>query len=282
MFCTRTPEQLASSAVYEKIEKNRMLLQTCKNLMKQTKDDAGCPHIHLLSVHRMLSDILLNSALTLCGTYLLATQNFRQDGDQVAYKRALFTHHGKLYHGDIDYHCTCHTRARTRGGGGYTLQTSTFLDRCSTAVSRAYNIHSYVEVPTQGNQEPNISPLADLIDRMVGTISVLYTPLIIPPDIVDSTKPAANCRVCSRDAVIRGTMTLSGQEDVCSCATSVYKGTNSDGGTHTPLVKARRILFDTTQRSMCMQMPLCDCTLHREAFVSTVTRLTRALTGETQ
>lgn len=248
--------------------------------MEQNNDSTDFLQIHVLSIQRMLSDILLTSALTLCETYILATQKFRQNRDHVAYKRSLFAHDGKLHHADIDYHCACHgTRLEE---SRCAIRTSTFIDRCALAASHAYNIHSYVDASRQENSGPNTFPLTDLIHRMMQSISVLYTPLILPPDIVDNTKPAANCRVCSKNTIIRGTMALSGQEAVCSCTTSVYRGTNADGGRHASLTVARHILFDTTQRSMCIQAPMCECRIHNDAFVSIVTQLVHALTGETR
>jgi hypothetical protein len=228
----------------------------------------------------MLCNILLLSALTLCETYMSATEKFMGNKDRDSYKRALFTHQGNLHHADLDYHCACH--APRAGEGQSAVLTSTFLDRCADAVSHAYTIHSYVDVSAQGKEEPNIFPLTDLIQRIMQSTSVLYTPLTLPPDLVGNTKPVANCRQCSKDAVIRGTMTLSGPEAICTCTISVYKGTNTDGGRHTPLVSARRVLFDTTQRSICMQSPLCDCTCHKETFARTLTQLVGALTGKTQ
>lgn len=277
MFCTRTPETLSSRAVYKKIDENRLLLYRCKNYLEQNKVKGGLSDIHLLCIHSMLCSILLTSAITLCETYVAATDKFRENNDQVGYKRALFTHQGKLYHADLDYHCACH---HTTAGKAAVL-TSTFLDKCAAAVWDAYNIHSYVDASTQGTNGPNIFTLMDLIHRMMQSTSVLYTPLVLPPDLVENTKLAANCRQCSRDAITRGTMTLSGPEALCTCTTSIYKGTNMDGGKHTPLVSARRVLFDTTQRSMCMQSPLCDCTPHKETFMQMLTQLVSALTGKT-
>lgn len=164
--------------------------------------------------------------------------------------------------------------------GQSAILTSTFLDRCAVAVSHAYNVHSYVDISAEERDEPNTLPITDLMDRMMQAVGVLYAPLVLPPDVLGSTKPAASCRLCSRDAVIRGTVTLSESEAVCTCTVSIYTGTNIDGGRHMALVSARRILLDTTQKSMCMQEPLCDCTIHREAFASTLRQLTRALTGK--
>lgn len=278
MFCTRTPEQLASCAVYTKIDKNRLLLQRCKAYLDQEEPTGRLSDIHLLSVHRMMCEILVASATTLCETYVSATDKFRETRDIVGYKRALFTHHGNLHHADLDYHCACHDRRA--GDGQDAVLTSTVLDRCASAVCRAYNAHSYVDV--QGATAPNISPLCDLIKRMMRTTSVVYTPLVLPPDLMANTKLAANCRQCSRDSVIRGTMTLSGPEAMCTCTISVYKGTNVDGGKHASLVSARHVLFDTTQRSLCMQSPLCGCSVHKKTFSQTLEQLVDALTGRTQ
>lgn len=277
LFCTRTPEQLASMSVYEQIGSNCLLLHKCKGYLEQSNVPGGLAHIHILSLHMMLCNILLLSAISLCETYRLATAKFIQTRDRVGYKRALFTHQGNLYHADIDYHCSCHVQEKLDRQSA--ILTSTFLDRCAVAVSNAYNVHSYVDISTQERHEPNTLPLTDLINRMMQATGVLYSPLVLPPDVLGSTKPAASCRLCSRDAVIRGTMALSESEAVCTCTVSIYTGTNIDGGRHSDHVSARRLVLDTTQRSMCMQRPLCDCTIHRKAFASTLRQLTSSLTG---
>ena len=277
-FCTRTPKELSSMYMYEKIDRNRLLLQKCKGYLEKSSVPGSLAHIHLLSLHRMLCNIHLISAISLCETYKSATAKFIQTKDHVGYKRALFTHQRNLHHADIDYHCSCHGREEEDGQSA--ILTSTFLDRCAVAVSRAYSVHSYVDISTQERDEPNTFPLTDLINRMMKAVGVLYAPLVLPPDLLGSTKPAASCRLCSRDAVIRGTMALSESKAVCTCTASIYTGTNIDGGKHVSLVSARRLLLDTTQWSMCMQVPLCDCNIHREAFASTLSQLARALTGK--
>lgn len=276
MFCTRSPEELSSIAVYEKVDKNCILLRRCKDYLAQSEVKSDFPDTHLLCVQNTLCSILLTSALTLCETYVNATDKFRDNRDRVGYKRALFTHQGKLHHADLDYHCACHHKAT----GEAAVLTSTFLDRCAAAVCHAYNIHSYVDGSSHGMEGPNLIPLSDLIHRMIQSTSVLYTPTTLPPDLVESTKRATNCRQCSRDAVIRGTMALSGTETLCTCTTSMYSGTNTDGGKHNPFVSARHTLFDTTQRSMCMQSPLCECTVHKDTFKQTLTQFVTALTGK--
>lgn len=283
MFCTRTPEQLSSKAVYDKIAANSLLLHTCKDYLKGDGATTGLYIIHFVSLHMTLCHIHLISAISLCETYMSATDKFRHNRDREGYKRALFTHQGKLHHADVHYHCACHNTSRAVGRPPAVF-TSSFLNRCAIEVSRAYNIHSYVDAgvdgSTQGVEEPNISPLMNLIDRMIHSTGILYAPLVLPPDIVENTKLAADCRHCSRNAVIRGTMVISGPEPLCTCAVSIYNGTNVDGGKHASLVSARRTLFDTLQRSICMQAPLCDCTLHKEAFASMLTQLVHGLTGE--
>ena len=277
MFCTRTLEQLASSSVYQEIERNLSILQQCRSNLEQTSEPSGLSHIYMLSVHRMVCNVLLISALTLCETYVSATGKFRENRDAVGYKRALFTHEGRLHHADLDYHCACH--GMSEGGGQHPLLTSTFLDRCAVAISRAYNIHSYVDVSTRGGPGQSTVPLADLIRRMMQITGVMYCQPVLPPDLVDTTKSVELCKRCSRDAVINGTMTLCEPDASCTCTVSVYTGTNTDGGRHTSLVAGRHFLLDTTLKSMCMQASLCDCQLHKETFASALKQLSDALTG---
>ena len=277
MFCTRKPEELSSRTVYEKITSNLMLLYRCKEFLNINSGESGFYHMYLLNLQRLLCNIVLTSAITLCETYISATNNFRQNRDSVDYKRALFTHKGKLHHADVDYHDSCYIHRRENSDPA--VLTSSFLDRCATAVWHAHNIHSYISTCTQAIGEPNVLPLKDLIERIVESTGVLYTPLVLPPDLVEHTRPAANCRQCSRTSVIRGTMTISGQDPMCACTISLYTGTNVDGGKHAPLISARRVLYDTTQRSLCLHAPLCGCSIHKGTFSSTLKQLVTALTG---
>ena len=280
MFCTRTPEQLASRGVYEKVHSNCLLLHECHAyLLEHSSVSRVLPYIHLLSLHRMLCSILLLSVISLCETYMLATTKFRQTRDCAGYKIALFTHKHNLHHADINYHCSCHEKGVVSLSA---ILASTFLDKCAVSVSRAYNVHCYADISAQERDEDNTVPLTDLIKRIMQAVAVLYAPLVLPPDVLGSTRPASSCSLCSRDAVMRGTMALTESEAVCTCSLSMYTGTNIDGGRHANLVSARRYLLDTTQKSMCLQVPLCDCLTHRESFASILRQLSHALTGENQ
>ena len=277
LFCTRTPEQLSSVPVYDEINKNLLILQQCRDDLEQTSVPGGLSHIHMLSVHRMVCNVLLISALTLCETYVRATAKFRENRDTVSYKRALFTHQGRLHHADLDYHCACHGTREAEGQSA--VLTSTFLDRCAVALWRAYTIHSYVDVSTRGGQVQSTLPLQGLINRMMQGTGVMYCPLVLPPDLVVNTTSVECCKRCSMTAIINGTMTLCEPDAPCTCTVSLYTGTNKDGGKHTGLVAARRFLLDTTQKSMCMQASLCDCPIHKETFASALKQLSDALTG---
>ena len=280
MFCTRTVEQLASASVYDEIERNLLLLRQCRQDLESTSKPCLLSNVYMLSMHRMVCNVLLISALTLCETYVHATVKFRESRDGVIYKRSLFTHEGKLHHGDLDYRCACHETGPGEDQSAWS--TSTFLDKCAVALYRAYRIHSYVEVSTRGRAAESTLPLADLIERMMNSTGIIYCPLVLPPDILEHSKSVESCKRCSRDAVVNGTLTLCESKATCTCTVSVYRGTNKDGGRHAAVVAARHFLLDTTQKSLCMQSPLCNCPLHKDIFTSSLQQLSDALTGGTK
>lgn len=271
MFCVRQPHELASDGVFRKISRNIQLLEKCKESLWQiTSPSNQAQELQLYCLPGMLCHLLIDSALNLCVTYIRATEQFRHDGDHTAYRRSLFLNQGKMHHADIDFECGCIER------GNDAISTSNFIQRCNAAVSHAYNTHSYVELP----QAQITNFLLDLVNKIMRSAAALYTPLTIPPDIIDHTMLATECRQCSKDLVTRGTLNLVTSETLCTCAISPYDGTNSSGGMHTHRTIARHILFDATQRIMCMQAPMCGCLTHRKMFKQTLGQFVDVMTDK--
>lgn len=279
MFCTRTCQELSSGPVYKQIKKNRENLEKCYSSFSRKRMTADFCETHLLSLQSMLCNILLKCAMALCDTYITATDNFWTTRDAESYKLSLFIHQHQIYHADLDYHWPFSDKT-SQYKENDAIFTSNFVDRCDAAVTHAYTMHTYVDYTRGEILHPITQPLIDLIQRILHSTSMLYTPLTLPPDIVDNKKLAADCRQCSKDAVLRGTMTLSKNKPKCNCIISVYSGKNIDGGMHAPETSARRFVFDTTQRIMCIQSNMCDCARHKQNFADNIDDFKKAITGK--